>query len=479
MIILLMLPFLFGNFVEKWVIPYGTIAPGGKILVYDTDHDEQVELIFRRWIPGSVGVYFAEFVPPDSWNIIESQTVDSVLIWDVGDFDNDGFSDLVTHGNASGGAPIPIIAIYESSDSFSYPSSEVWRDTAGPPLVLPISAYDIDQDGKPEIVKDIISVYYYLGLYESTEDNHYELIFADNPDTSQYDAPSSTHAFGDFDGDSNIEFVMGGTGSSSTGAPFWVYECIDDNSYEKVHEDYVPTLNINDCFAVPDADGDGKPEFVVKGYIIPSAQIHAFIFEATGDNTYEIIETFTLYGGDYYGGYSDVGDVDGDSIPEIALEACQNIHVIKSAGNDSFYVWETLPGNNNGSSVRVYDIDDNGLSEVIISGNDETRIYEYQTGIVEETEHIMKDAGLHISPNPFRDVLRITYHAPSDHEAVLQICDACGRFVRQLDGNIGTLYVQTTWDGTDETGKHLPAGIYFIQVKISNKITVRKIIKLE
>jgi len=102
---------------------------------------------------------------------------------------------------------------------------------------------------------------------------------------------------------------------------------------------------------------------------VPTACIHAFIIKATGDNTCEIIDTFDLFGGhnSYYGGYSDVGDVDGDGIPEIALEGCQNIYIIKAAGNDAFYVWEILPGNTGGSSVRVYDIDGNGLSEVVIS----------------------------------------------------------------------------------------------------------------
>jgi hypothetical protein len=254
-----------------------------------------------------------------------------------------------------------------------------------------------------------------------------------------------------------------------------------NNTYEFVYLGSVSTYNIKDCFSVPDADGDGKPEFVVKGYIGPTARIHAFIFEAISDNTYEIVKSFDLPGGhsSYYGGYSDVGDVDGDSIPEIALEACQNIYIIKAAGNDSFYVWETLSGNNNGSSVRVFDIDGNGLSEVIISGDDHTRIYEYETGVAEETERIMKDAELHISPNPFRDVLRITYLEPSDQKAVLQIYDACGRFVRQFDRTVGTQHIQTTWDGIDEDGKQTPAGIYFVQVEISNKKIVRKIIKLE
>ena len=65
------------------------------------------------------------------------------------------------------------------------------------------------------------------------------------------------------------------------------------------------------------------------------------------------------------------------------LEARQNVFIIKASGNDSFYVWDTLPGNAPGSSIGVYDIDGNGYWEIVMSGNDETRIYEYDFGIEE------------------------------------------------------------------------------------------------
>ncbi len=494
-IILLMLcVFLSGDFIQKWFIPYGTIAPGGRILVYDSDHDEKIELIFRRWIAQSFGVYFVEFVPPDSWDIYESIYVDSVLAWDAGDFDNDGYADLITDGDASsGGPPVPIISVYESPDSFSYPTQEVWRDTVGFLLVQPISAYDVDNDGYPEILDNNGDAPNFFWIYESVGNNQYDLIFTDNPDTSNNDAPSSTHGFGDFDSDGKIEFVMGGMSAGSLGATYWIYESPADNTYERIVQGYVSTKNIKDCFSVPDADGDGKLEFVVKGFVIPSAEIHAFIFEAVADNTYEIIKTFTLPGGDYYGGYSAAGDVDGDSIPEIVLEARQNVFIIKSAGNDSFYVWDTLPGHASGSCVRIFDIDDNGLSEIIISGADETRIYEYGPGGMEETAlRLLPNAlRLEVYPNPFRDKVSIVLRAESKEVTTLgpmpfapyiKIYDVTGRLVKSFSRSTPDALCSTliTWHGDDENGRAVSDGVYFIRFedRYSGTVDVRKVLKV-
>jgi hypothetical protein len=475
MIQLLLVLAMFSGFTQKWYIPYGTIAPGGRILVYDSDHDGQIELIFRRWIAGSVGVYFAEYVPPDSWDIIESSTVDSVLVWDCGDYDRDGYADLVTDGNASG-SPIPIISIYESPDSFSYPTTEVWRDTVDIGTVQPICAHDIDKDGYPEIIQTggEIGTNYYIdfSIYESISNNDYEVIYQyESPET-----PTSTVAFGDFDQDSLTEFVLG-----TIDGQYSIFECVENDSYLPLHENsQLSTVNIKDCCAIPDADQDGKWEFVVKGFVIPTAEIHAFIFEATGDNTYEVTQTFTLPGGDYYGGYSEAGDVDGDSISEIVLEAQYNVFIIKAASDNTFYVWDTLPGHGSGSCVRVYDIDNNGLAEIIISGEDETRIYEYDVGIEERNENRVVGTAIHIFPNPFTTSTTISLSAAQNTECIeLKIYDISGREVKSFSLPTAYSLLSTiTWDGTDDAGQPLSSGVYFMHLETQNRRIVEKIVLL-
>jgi hypothetical protein len=333
----------------------------------------------------------------------------------------------------------------------------VWRDTVGFPLVTPICSYDIDQDALPEIIK-IIGDTTDFDIYESTGNNQYMRIFRDTIQESH--SPMSTIAFGDFDSDAANEFVFG-----YSGGEYSIWECTGNNSNQEILLQQLSTLNIKDCFSVPDVVGDGKFEFVVKGFVIATAEIHAFLVEASGDQAYEIIKVFTLPGGDYYGGYSDVGDVDGDSIPEIALEGCQNIYILKAAANDSFYVWETLSGNTSGSSVRVFDIDGNGLSEIVISGNNQTRIYEYEVGVAEQAACDIRRTGLTTMPNPFSNSTVIQCQIPdATQKCELKIYDIAGRLIADLSEQISGACSQASvrWDGNDLSGHSLPGGVYFL-----------------
>ncbi|MEO0162485.1 MAG: T9SS type A sorting domain-containing protein [candidate division WOR-3 bacterium] len=246
-------------------------------------------------------------------------------------------------------------------------------------VTAPILSYDVDRDGLPEILSckqnETPQGYEVLTIYESIGNNNYIRIFSQIYTNTSL---TSTIAFGDFDRDSLIEFVVCGT-------RMYIYESPANNTYEKIYEAQLFPPFIPDCFSTMDLDRDGKLEFIVKSIYTYAGYVRSFIFEAPSNNTYEIIKDFTFYSisnFEYAGGFSDSGDIDGDSIPEIILEASDTVAIIKAYSdengyyNDSFYVWQTLPGNATGSSVRVYDLDRNGLNEIIISGNNHTRIYE-------------------------------------------------------------------------------------------------------
>jgi hypothetical protein len=466
MVGLLVLSFLFCNFVERWYLPIGRGSVEGRIFVGDTDRDGNYELFIDP--PGDTNtICVYELYLPNTWYLDSIQNLYGPEPICMGDFDLDDLCDIAYHGRLWNGPPINIFSVLESADSFSYPMQEVWRDTISSTQGT-ASAYDVDGDGVPEI-------FFSHWVYESVGDNQYALI-----DSSHFYG-YCTLGFGDFDDDGKIELVGGDLSGN-----YWIYESPANNIYECVYQNYLPTGNIFDCFSVPDMDGDGKLEFVVKGFAILNAEIHAFIFEAIADNTYEIIKTFILPGGDYYGGWSDVGDVDGDGVPEIALEALENVFLIKAAGNDSFYLWQTLPGNVGGSSVVVFDLDENGFPEIIISGGLNTHIYEYEPTGVEEialniTPH--RSRSLQVYPNPFHNKLDIKWEMVDAglhiEEISLKIYDICGRPVKSFATTqlTNSSFDHISWDGKNNSGQCMPPGVYFVHLENHGLSLIKKITK--
>jgi len=485
---------LVNGFNQKWYIPQGTSGPSGRILIGDTDRDGNLEFIFTTYGSWPAYIHFYELHLPDTWEVDSVLTPGGDLLWDSGDFDGDGLYDLALQFHIENPSLADGIMIYESPDSFSYPTEQVWRDTVDIGTVQPICSYDIDKDGVPEIVQtggEAIARYYIdFSIYESIGDNSYTVkYYFESPES-----PTSTIAFGDFDNDSFNEFVIG-----TISGQYSIFESPGNDSFLPLFVNVqLPTANIKDCFAVPDADGDGKDEFVVKGFTFPDGRIQVFIFEAIGDNSYEIIDTltFTGFSNSYYGGYSDVGDVDGDEKPEIALEGSYRVYVIKADSNNSFSVFDTLPGHGSGSSVAIYDIDGNGLSEIVISGNNETRIYEYVEEGIKEVKNSninLKNVKLTIHPNPFTDKAVIEFWASgvqgfnsqllNSSTPQLTIYDVSGRLVKNfiLYPSSFILPAKLVWDGKDSEGKRVKSGIYFLRIENldSKEILSRKFIKID
>uniref|UniRef100_A0A7V3RIM3 T9SS type A sorting domain-containing protein n=1 Tax=candidate division WOR-3 bacterium TaxID=2052148 RepID=A0A7V3RIM3_UNCW3 len=106
-------------------------------------------------------------------------------------------------------------------------------------------------------------------------------------------------------------------------------------------------------------------------------------------------------------------------------------------------------------------------------------------GIEQTPEPTMAGAlRLVIYPNPFGNHLEIKFQIPeqgvaSSQKSVvsLKIYDATGRLVRCLALDAKRL-APVVWDGTDDSGRKLPAGIYFIRVESDEFKETEKVILL-
>ena len=83
-------------------------------------------------------------------------------------------------------------------------------------------------------------------------------------------------------------------------------------------------------------------------------------------------------------------------------------------------------------------------------------------------------------PNPFNPAMLIPLDLATDQQRVhLALYDVLGRRVRQLwDGPLRVGSHRFVWDGRDEAGKSVAAGVYIYKVEIDGQVEAKKTTKL-
>jgi hypothetical protein len=88
-------------------------------------------------------------------------------------------------------------------------------------------------------------------------------------------------------------------------------------------------------------------------------------------------------------------------------------------------------------------------------------------------------AALSAEPNPFRGGTVIAYAAPSAGPVQADVYDLQGRRVaRLLDGDLPAGNTSIVWDGKDDAGRAVPAGIYFCRVSGVNRTQVERLLRV-
>lgn len=102
--------------------------------------------------------------------------------------------------------------------------------------------------------------------------------------------------------------------------------------------------------------------------------------------------------------------------------------------------------------------------------------------IAEYKKDIPQSSLFKVYPNPFRDMINITFDATHKREHIqVRIYDIAGRLVKDLScitpGIFNPLHI--TWQGDDNDGHKAPSGIYFIVLKNEDINIIRKVVILK
>ncbi len=377
---------------QIFFLPYGVTGPYN-ILCGDTDHDSMNELIFSTYSGRSIWEIWEH--SPFNFNHYNYVFADTGPTYpyppgihpgnfgteDIGDIDRDGLTDLVgPNYEISNDSTYYIITTQESPNYNSYPENLSWSYRLSS-LGYGYTYYftnDLDRDGRNEILtfEDCDSFpYFRIVIIENIGNNQ-------NIPVWHQGSNGSGFAFSDFDQDSLREFVTANPGSSGQ---VYVFENTGNDQYEKTFTDTVNIPNGTDVFSGNDVDSDGHPEFFIR-FARVGWTFYLYMWETTGNNTYQrtLIDQVSRLRFDPGDMRSKCGDIDGDGIDEIVWSIASDVFVYKATGNNQFQViWHwTYPGPGPSgfiqSVVNIYDMNRNGYNEIVISGNDTTRIYEVE-----------------------------------------------------------------------------------------------------
>jgi hypothetical protein len=80
-------------------------------------------------------------------------------------------------------------------------------------------------------------------------------------------------------------------------------------------------------------------------------------------------------------------------------------------------------------------------------------------------------------PNPFTGMTEISFSLPVEAHTDLKVFDASGRLIRTLEnGVLGAGSHVSMWDGRDNAGRTVTAGIYFYKLNAADKQAVKKVV---
>ena len=107
----------------------------------------------------------------------------------------------------------------------------------------------------------------------------------------------------------------------------------------------------------------------------------------------------------------------------------------------------------------------------------------HDVGILEENKHsVAETPGLTVCPNPFRQIATLKLQIPRTKSQIsLKIYDVGGRLIKNLElpTPYSLLPTSVSWAGTDDSGRQVISGIYFIQLTTCEKTMTEKVVFLK
>lgn len=369
----------------------------------DLDHDGPREFVLKKIsIPDPNGLHEIHECAGDNAftlaHVLDLTVGDDASYYpdDAGDPDQDGLAEIVIWGKILLNPPNAdySVRLHESTTAAAYPTQLVWEavNHGGSPQGGLIA--DTDGDGRREIVlsgrKDGGTERF--EVHENIGDNAYVQTYY--VVLSTIASTQALEVADDLDGDGRDEILYGLLIAEPNVAEIRIFESTGDDAYavsatlDMTYTDGDP-INVEVIVEAGDLDGDGRKEFLAAGRKVigpsggPAISVLR-VFEAVGDNDFQIVATLTRPMPSIWNRTgANVADVDGDGKREIVFGAGQKLSIYRNTGDNMWErVWDltACPANSEGCikdrSIGAGDHDGDGKEELIFPEDTFTGIWE-------------------------------------------------------------------------------------------------------
>jgi len=337
---------------------------------------------------------------------------------------------------------------------------------------------DVDGDGDSDV----------LITGETTSGEGISILYANDGmgnfigaiDTPFDGVASSSVAFSDMDGDGDSDVLI--TGRTDSGQIAKLYTNDGMGNFTEVTD--TPFIGVSSgTVAFSDVDGDGNSDVLVTGRT-DSGQIAKLYTNDGMGNFTEVTDTpfIGVWGSSV--AFSDVDD-DGDSDVLITGETSSEARITKLYTNDGMGNFSELTDTPFPSviegSVAFSDVDGDGDSDVLITGR--TRSFEFDRiaklytndGVVSSINKLESKINLTLFPNPADEYVRLSaiFDTLPKSSVQIQLSDQNGRILKQESRDVQTTEFQAILEIND-----LPSGIYYIQLRTERSIQTEKFLKM-
>jgi hypothetical protein len=149
-----------------------------------------------------------------------------------------------------------------------------------------------------------------------------------------------------------------------------------------------------------------------------------------------------------------------------------NVNTISNSITDTAYTFTNHANGEFYYYVRGYNTRGWGEYSTLAKANVGVGISE------EEGQKTSEGFALSVNPNPFRNHLVIKFQIPEQGVASVKIYGTSGRLVKLFNHLTNFSFNHVVWDGTDDSGRKLPSGVYFVRLETDGFKKNEKVILL-